>query len=137
MSTPARYNHQQQLDTICVEFSFATQGLAAGICIGAVPVGSRIVHSHVVIDTAFNSGTSDDMTVGLTPGAAEIATAANIAARAAGYKTFDTPKTLLFTKDTQLFMKWAPVGAAATAGKGFLYLGFVTASDVGGFYPPQ
>lgn len=132
-TVPARYNHTQQIDYIAVEFNYSNIP-AAGIAIGAVPRRSRIVHCHVIVDTAFNAGTTNTVNVGTTPTGADVAPSATIAPGTAGYKNVDTPKTLTFATDTQLYMSYVQAGTAATAGKGFLYIAFVPSNDVFGLY---
>lgn len=129
----ARYNHEQQVGFIAAEFNFSNIP-AAGIAIGAIPRRSRIVHCHVIVDTAFNAGTTNTVNVGTTPTGADVAPSATIAPGTAGYKNVDTPKTLQFTADTVLYMSYAQAGAVATAGKGFLYIAYVPSNDFGGQY---
>lgn len=129
----ARYNHEQQVGFIAAEFNFSNIP-AAGIAIGAIPRRSRIVHCHVIVDAAFNAGTTNTLNVGTTPTGADVAPSATIAPGVAGYKNVDTPKTLQFTADTVLYMSYAQAGAVATAGKGFLYIAYVPSNDFGGQY---
>lgn len=129
----ARYNHEQQVGFIAAEFNFSNIP-AAGVAIGAIPRRSRIVHCHVIVDTAFNAGTTNTVNVGTTPTGSDVAASATIAPGTAGYKNVDAPKTLQFSADTVLYMSYVQAGTAATAGKGFLYIAYVPSNDFGGQY---
>lgn len=130
---PARYNTPQQLDVIVVNGNINNIP-AAGVAVGAIPRGSIILHTSVVVDTAVNAGTSSSFTMGTTPTGTDIATAANTAVATAGYKTFDTAKTLNPTVDTQIYASFTYTGTAPTAGAWRAVITFAPNNDFAGVY---
>ncbi|RYE67198.1 MAG: hypothetical protein EOO79_05565, partial [Oxalobacteraceae bacterium] len=55
----------QQTHYLRRDFAYNTAGIGNGILIGTVPSGSRLMHTRIWIDTAFN-GTSPTLQGGTT-----------------------------------------------------------------------
>lgn len=126
----ARQDPRQVSNTIRYRFTFADPGLSAGVLIGTLPQNAFIISQLMEIVTAFNAGTTNPITVG-TVGAAYN----NI--HAAGDNTPASPNVyspalaankygrgLTQAGDTQVFLKYAPTGTAATTGVGEFVLEF-------------
>lgn len=83
-----------------------------------LPGGAYIVSGEVVVTTAFNSATSDAIEVGLLSGATnDLLSSTSIAAT--GITPIVPFAGSLATTDT-VTVEWTGVGAAPTAGAGFL-----------------
>lgn len=117
MSIPARKYHTAQTHFLHAELAFDTPSLSDGLQIGTLPAGAMVTGIQVVIDTAFNAGTNNNLTLGTTASGADIAASATVVAGTAGAKTSTAGLTLLLTADTPVFAKYAQTGTAATAGK--------------------
>ena len=98
-----------------VDINFAD--LASGVAQNAIdlPVGAQVVGGDVVVDTAFNSVTSDVIVVGDASVANRYLTSTSIAAAArtalvpTGFRTTATQPSIRVT--------WTGVGTAPTAGQ--------------------
>lgn len=117
MSIPARKYHTYQTHYLLADVAFNTPGISDGIQVGSLPAGAMVVGAQVVVDTAFNAGTTNDLTVGTTPTGAEIVTAATAAAGSAGAKQSTAGNALSLASDTPVYVRYNQTGAAATAGK--------------------
>ena len=116
-----------------VRFSDAAFASANGMKIGRLPARAYIGLIDWHVATAFNSGTSDTLQLGSTPGAADILAATTIHASgithhtaAAGLGIAVTPT---FTTDVDIWAKWTASGAAATAGELVLIIFYVPELD--------
>lgn len=115
-------------DILVAEVSFAYTDLTSGVAAPAVqlPPNATVVGGGVVVDTAWNSATSDVLDVGdandpnrYTASAANIAVVGFTALDVTGYKDVDGLK---------IDVIWTGVGAAPTAGAARLYVHY-TISD--------
>lgn len=105
---------RQHVSSAYVDFTFAD--LASGVAAEAIdlPTGAQVVGGDIVVDTAFNSGTSDVMTVGDALSANRYYASASIAAAGrnpllvTGYRSLATSNKVRVT--------WTGVGAAPSAG---------------------
>lgn len=105
-----------------VDFTFAD--LVSGAAAPAVelPGGATVLSGEVYIETAFNSATSDSLTVGDTAGAATYLGATSIAATG---RTALVPVGSAYTAPDDLSVTWTGVGAAPTTGAGTLTVTYV------------
>lgn len=106
--------NRQQSRWATVDISYAD--IASGVAASAIklPVGAVVVGGNLIRKTAFNSGTSDVMTVGDSASAnrymasTTIATTGRLALVPTGYEALSTTREIQVT--------WTAVGTAATAG---------------------
>lgn len=99
---------------------------ASGIPIGAYEAGSIPLHCNVTIETAFNGGTNS-LIVGTPEDDDGFATAAAIAAGAAGFKgnLSGALSGLTAASDKVVYAKFAQTGSPASAGKAHIVVAFV------------
>lgn len=106
--------NRQQSRWATVDISYTN--IASGVAASAIklPVGAVVVGGNLIRKTAFNSGTSDVMTVGDSASAnrymasTTIATTGRLALVPTGYEALSTTREVQVT--------WTAVGTAATAG---------------------
>lgn len=100
-----------------VDFTFAD--FVSGVAAEAVkiPGNCRVSGGHLVISTAFNSGTSDTIQVGDGDSAARYKDSINGQAVAL---TALVPTGYKYTVPDTIDITWTGVGAAPTAGAGYL-----------------
>lgn len=116
MSIPARKYHTYQTHYIYGEVAYNTPGIAAGVQIGTLPAGALVIGARVVIDTAFNAGTNNNMTIGTTPTGSDICAAGTAAAGSLGSKDSTAGNALKLAADTPVYVAYAQTGTAASAG---------------------
>jgi hypothetical protein len=103
---------------------FTYDDFTSGVATEAVdlPGGAYIISGELVITTAFNSGTSDAMEVGDSGGVATLLSSTSVAST--GRTDLTPPDAPLSAKDA-VTIELTSVGAAATAGAGFLRVEYV------------
>jgi len=120
MAITLKSNRQYPLVAVA-DFAFVGSALVSGIAQNAVevPAGSTITAVAVVIDTVFDSVTSDviDVTGGGT-------TAAAVNAQATGY-TAGTVDGSVNAATTYVTVEWTGVGGSTSAGAGRLIVEYV------------
>lgn len=118
-SGTARNSGTQQVHFIGRDITFATVGIGTAdtVKVGRVPAGSRLMPAQVYIVTAFNAGTTNVLTVGTSSGSdADIVGAAEVTEGATGCTIVGTGCALTFASDTDIYVKYAQTGTAATTG---------------------
>ncbi len=113
---PARMIEHQVVHYLRYNLAYNTVGASAGVQIGTIPGGAQIVDCVVNVQTGFNAGTTNPVTVGTTATGEEIATAANIAAGTTGGKRMTTGLAVQPAADQPVYVSYIPTGTAATAG---------------------
>lgn len=92
----------------------------------AFPAGAQIVGTIITVTQAFNAGTTNQLTVGSTPGGSDLVTAADAGAGTAGVKRPDTATALgRLAADTVPNISFTQTGTPATQGSAeivFLYV---------------
>lgn len=128
----ARQDPRNVPNTLRKTFNFNDAGIASGVLIGpdALPQGAFITGVWVEIVTAFNAVTTNTITVGTNSpnfnnivssaditgnGGASIGTQVAIVTRGLG-------RALAASADTQVSVKYAQTGTAATTGQGVLVI---------------
>ena len=106
-----------------VDFAFGDFG-ASGVIEAALdlPGNAVIIMGEIVIDTVFNSGTSDTLTVG-DVGGTENRYASGVNGQAAALTAL-TRNGVRNTAPTAVGIKWTGVGAAPTQGAGRLLVAY-------------
>lgn len=127
-TVPATRNqYYQQHGQVSIAVNFADTTLANGVPLsGAIPAGSLITSTLILIGTAFNAGTTNPLQVGTTPLGADVVAATDSLSGAAGAKRPDRG-TLLgrLAADTVLYANYVPTGTPATAGSGEIIVSFL------------
>lgn len=95
-----------------INFNDLTSGVATAVI--NLPIGAVVVGGAIITATAFNSATSDTLSLGDSASATRYASAANIHATGRTALTLTGYKALTTTR--QMLATWTGVGAAPTAG---------------------
>lgn len=113
---------RQTVLTAMQRFTFAD--LENGVALEAVdvPGGAYIVSGELVIETAFNAGTSDTIAVGHTGDDDGLLTATDVQSTG---RTPLVPAGGTYAAKDSVTLKWATAGTAATAGAGFVRVEYV------------
>lgn len=128
---PARSYHTQQTAFLRRSVAFNTPliGTAGKVPLGTLPTGAIITGVLVKVTTAFNAATTNVLTVG-TSGTADLIVGASDVNEAAADTTLSFASVgYIATEDTQLFVKYAQTGTAATAGAATVIVFFVPNTD--------
>lgn len=128
----ARQYHTQQTHYLRKHVNFNDAGIAAGVVMGTIPAGSVITNTHVVVRTAFNAATTNNLLVGITATGGEIVASADAAAGTTGYKSMvaATVGTNAYqAADTPIYVAYTQTGTAATAGQAEVVVSFVPNND--------
>lgn len=135
---PARQGSTQQVNYWRVTINFNDPNISTAQKFGAVPQGSFIENVECEVVTAFNAGTTNNLTLGTTsPNANEIMAATDLpGGGGASISTGVTRVTRGFGRgltasgDTTLFAKYTQTGGAATTGQAVCVIGFIPNNDL-------
>lgn len=131
----ARQLETQQTHYLRRDVAYNTNGIAAGVLLGTVPAGSKIVSVQIFIDTLFNAGTTNVLTGGTTGTGTNLFTNTDSAPGTAGPKVgaraVNQGAGLIFTADTDLFVSYSQTGTAASTGAATIIIEFVPLSNGG------
>lgn len=116
-SGAARTDGSQKLHFIRKRFQFSDANLTAGVVIGRIPARSYLTAVSWYKSAAFNSGTSDNATIG-TGNATDAGILASTAISGTGFvnHTAAAGLGLAVTAEADVYLRWVASGAAATAG---------------------
>lgn len=126
-TTPTRHPEDTGIGYLRRTVLFNTPQGANGIPIGALEAGAMPLHAQVTIETGFNAGTTNVLTVGTVDDDDGFATSASVIAGTAGFKanlTGALSGTPMATSKV-VYAKYTQTGTAATAGKATIVLAFV------------
>jgi hypothetical protein len=104
---------------------FNDAGISSGIIIGSLPAGSIILPVYVRIEAAFNAGSTNVLTIGQNATRDDIAGAADINEGSVTTQAVTTGLGLNLNSDTDIYVKYAQTGGAATAGQATIILPYV------------
>lgn len=142
MTTPPRQTQLQVPHQIRFDFAFnqvgnqpaTTAALAAGVMnagvqIGALPAGAIPVNANVFADVAFNNGTNNTISVGLTATGTDFVSGAAIGTKAsvitaAPIAAIATVKAKATADGTPIFVSTSQTGTAATAGQASVIISY-------------
>lgn len=136
--TPARDFMDGVVHVICREVNYDTPGVSVsgttgGVILGGVPAGARILGVHAHVATAFNAGSTNVLTVGVTgdSGLDNIIDAATSGSSftegSAGYAVAQPLAAFAqVTSDSEIKVAYNQTGTAATAGKAYVSLYYAT-----------
>ena len=118
-ATVARSYHQSQVHYLKKEVNY-TDGASAVVNVGIVPAGAIIIRAAIVVLTAFNAGTNNNIRVGVS--GSDNGIMADVAATSAGVKINTTiataaAATINPSADTTIIATLGLTGTAASAGR--------------------
>lgn len=120
MGSTARQTQEQQTATLRAPLSLAALVAAstAGVVIGTLPAGARVLRTHIFIETAFNAGTTNVLDIGPTGSPAVFLPSATVVAGATGLKTA-APTALngVIAADIDVRAIYSQTGTVATTGQ--------------------
>lgn len=127
--TNARDVMMPVVQTLAYVLNFNTTGATSGVAIGIIPANAVVTRWNVTVETAFNAGTTNPITLGTTATGAEVAASASITSGTAGVYT-GTPAAAAGwkqqTADQTLYTSYIPTGTAATTGKAIITVNYVS-----------
>jgi len=127
MTIQPRTTELQGVHAIRVDVAYDTPGIGSGIKFGALPPDSVLLAIMTEVRTAFNAASTNVLTVGTDASAVDILDASALA-EAAGSEWL-TPITgfeCARTAVTDLYVKYAQSGTAASAGSATLTVLYAT-----------
>lgn len=134
--TAARELAFQAVHYLRKRVNFNDVGIATGVAFPApLPAGAIILPfaSTVVVSTAFNAATTNNLLVGTTAGGNNVLATADSAAGTAGVKTLALAtlgvNALVGATDLTLFATYTQTGAVATAGVADITIAYVLNND--------
>ena len=132
----ARQSVDQQIHYLRFVVNYNDTSISGGArSYGALPAGAIIVGTDVYINTVFNAGTTNVLTVGTnTTTSNNIIAAADVDETATGLTQNVKPTgTALgpLSADIDVYVKYAQTGTAATTGKAYIIIKYVTDNDTG------
>lgn len=124
----------------CISFTFDinTPDIANGVWFGSIPVGAKVLRTSVFVETVFNAGTTNVVTVGTTKASAnELAGNADVDETAVGMNSgavanqgnVNTGAATDGNGGVGLYAKFAQTGTAATAGNATAFVEFTNGAD--------
>ena len=124
MTISARATQLQVTHVIRYDFTFASPTpavLNAGLQIGTLPPGAVVVSCNCYADTAFNNGTNNLFSVGLTATGTDFVSAGSLASKAAvitaaPIAAIATVKAVTSSAGTPVYLSTSQTGTAPTTG---------------------
>lgn len=126
-STNAREYQTHQVHYLRRAISWA-DGNATVYTLGVIPAGSTVIRGGVVVTTAFNSGTNNNLDIGTS--ADDDGFATNLSLATIGVIAADemaTTNDAYVTSDTTIIATVDLTGTQATAGAGFAWVEYLVA----------
>jgi len=114
--------------------NYSTTGASSGVAIGIVPAGAVIQSWRVTVETTFNAGTTNPITIGTTATGTEIMAAASItnyntSSNTVGVYTGSPAAAggwAKTTADTTVYTAYIPTGTASSTGKAHIVIEYVS-----------
>ena len=138
MPLPARWIDLQVIEVLRYDFTFNNAGLNsgnanttaavaaaalnAGINIGTLPQGAIPIQCNCYVDVAFNNGTNNLFSVGLTATGTDLVNGGSLASKAAvitavPIAAIATSKATTDQQNTPIYLSTSQTGTAATTGQ--------------------
>lgn len=134
MVTAIPANRPQDVSYIrqVVNFNDTGIGTADTVVVGVLPAGCEVIDCQVNIQTVFNAGTTNVLTVGTSAGSdADIVAAGDVdEVTATGSWKVLRGIGMSVTTDTTIYAKYTQTGTAATTGKARIIIAY--ARQIGG-----
>ena len=118
--------------TLAFQLAYNTTGASSGVQIGTIPANAVILRWVARVTTAFNAGTTNPITVGITATGAEIAASASITSGTAGNYTGAPAASGGWAKmsaDQAVYCSYIPTGTAASAGAAVIIVEYMTTDN--------
>jgi hypothetical protein len=134
--TPQLRNYsQQELQYSRVTVNFNDAGIASGVRFARLPQYAFIVAMYAHVETAFNAGSTNVLTVGTTQASAnEIIAGTDINEASATYQALTSAAGLgvavTASGAVDLWVKFAQTGGVATAGKAHIIIVYLLDNDL-------
>jgi hypothetical protein len=109
--------------------NFGDTGIASGVVIGTLPIGAVIQNWRATVETLFNAGSTNPISIGTTATGVEIAATASITSGTAGVYTGSPATTTGWSKttaNTPIYTSYIQTGTAASTGKAHLVIEYVS-----------
>ena len=121
-----------RIDPVPVEktVSFNTSGIGAGVFWFRIPARAQITSCLVNVETAFNAGTTNVLTIGYGASLNEIVAAGDVDESSATAQSVTTGNSLEFSEEKDVYVKYAQTGTAATAGKARIVLSYTVGEGI-------
>jgi len=132
LATAARDVKMPVSQVISYVLNYNTTGASSGVKIGTIPANAVVQSWRATVETAFNAGTTNPITIGTTATGAEIAAAASITSGTAGSYTGSPAAAAGWkqqTADQAVYCSYIPTGAAASAGKAIIVLHYIVTDN--------
>lgn len=107
-----------------------SDGASSVLTVGTLPAGAAVLRGQAVVQTAFNSGTNNNIDVGIAGATSSYASA--LALTSAGVKAFTglaTAAGAVTTQDTDVIVTMALTGTAATTGTAIVVIEYTVNND--------
>ncbi len=121
------------VQSIAIQLAFNTSGATAGVKIGTIPANAVILRWTARVLTAFNAGTTNPITIGITATGAEVAASASITSATPGNYT-GAPAAAggwaKFSADQAIYTAYIPTGTAASTGAAVITVEYITTDDL-------
>lgn len=134
-ATQARDLQMQAVHYFRKKVNYNDTGIASGVKFATLPAGAMILPGacEILITTAFNAATTNNLLVGTTAGGNNLVATADSAAGATGSKAFARATVgvngLVGATDQDLYVTYTQTGTAATAGVGYVVIAYVLNND--------
>ncbi len=126
VGSSARKYHTQQTHYLVAEYAYSDLTSGTAVTLGTVPADCIIMDAGVVVETAFNSATSDVLDIGTSADGDGFATDLDLTT--AGKIVADelaTSDDLTPTADTDITFAWTGSGTAPSAGVIHVYVTYL------------
>jgi hypothetical protein len=90
---------------------------ATGVLVGTIPAGAFPIATLVRVETLFNAGSTNVLTVGTNATVDNLAGAADVTEGSTQTQSITTGAGLSLTTDTDVFVKYAQTGTPASTGQ--------------------
>lgn len=133
--TNARDLQMQVMHYLRKTVNFNDTGIGTGIAFANPLPAGAIIHplaSTIVVRTAFNAGTTNNLLVGTSAGGNQLVATADSAAGVAGVKTFALATVGVNARvanDTSIYVTYTQTGTAATAGVADIVIAYSLNND--------
>lgn len=114
--------------------TFSDTGVGTGVRFATIPAGAIIIGTDVYINTAFNAGTTNSLTVGgNSANYNDVVNAAGVDETSVGLTQNITPNASTakgsFSADTDLYVMYQQTGTAATTGSADIMVKYIPPND--------
>ena len=129
--TTPRVFHQQMVHYIRKTVNFNDTGIGTSVYAGTLPNGAQIIDAVTNVETAFNAGSTNVLTAGITgAGYTDIIGSADVTeATPGGYRAAILTAGTKMAADSDVFVRYTQTGGAATTGKATIVITYAVNND--------